>query len=35
MKDGGQIHMEMQKTFFAEIYGMLTDKFGISWNIMA
>jgi len=34
LKEGGEVLMELQKTFFAELYGMVTDKFGISWNIM-
>ncbi len=31
MSDGGKIIMPMQKTFWAERFGMLTDKFGINW----
>ena len=34
LKDGGVVGMEMQKTFFSELYGMVTDKFGITWNVM-
>ena len=33
LQEGGTIHMPLGKTFFAEAYGMLTDKFGIMWNI--
>jgi len=25
--------MELQKTFWSDLYGMVTDKFGITWNI--
>ena len=31
MSDGGKIIMPMQETFWAERFGMLTDKFGINW----
>lgn len=31
MADGGTVTMPMQQTFWAERFGMLTDKFGISW----
>jgi PhnB protein len=31
MSDGAKIVMPMQETFWAERFGMLTDKFGISW----
>lgn len=31
MSDGGTITMPMQQTFWAERFGMLTDKFGINW----
>lgn len=30
---GGNVTMPMQKTFWAESFGMLTDKFGVSWMI--
>jgi PhnB protein len=32
---GGQVHMPMVKTFFAEKFGMLQDRFGVSWTIIA
>ena len=35
LSDGGTVIMPMQKTFFSELYGMVTDKFGITWNVMA
>lgn len=31
MSDGGKITMPIQETFWAERFGMLTDKFGINW----
>lgn len=31
MSDGGKVTMPMQETFWAERFGMLTDKFGINW----
>jgi PhnB protein len=30
---GGQVHMPIQKTFWAARYGMLTDQFGIPWMV--
>jgi PhnB protein len=32
--DGGQIQIPLGKTFFAERYGIVVDRFGISWKIM-
>jgi PhnB protein len=31
MSDGGTVTMPIQETFWAERFGMLTDKFGINW----
>lgn len=31
MSDGANVTMPMQETFWAERFGMLTDKFGINW----
>ena len=31
LSEGGSIQMPMQETFWAERFGMLTDKFGIHW----
>ena len=31
--NGGQVHMPMTKTFFSPRFGMLTDRFGVSWMI--
>ncbi|MDO8876606.1 MAG: VOC family protein [Pseudolabrys sp.] len=33
--DGGQVQMPMDKTFFAKRFGMVADKFGVSWMIIA
>jgi len=30
---GGQVQMPYQKTFWAEGFGMLTDKFGVPWMV--
>jgi PhnB protein len=32
--DGGQVQIPLRKTFFAERYGIVVDRFGISWKIM-
>jgi PhnB protein len=31
---GGQVHMPMAPSFFAERFGMLVDKFGIPWMVI-
>lgn len=31
--EGGQVIMPLTKTFFSPSFGMLTDKFGVSWMI--
>lgn len=31
--DGGQVQMPLTKTFFSPIFGMLSDRFGVSWMI--
>lgn len=33
LADGGTVTMPLEKTFWAESFGMLTDKFGVSWMI--
>lgn len=33
--DGGQVMMDLQKTFFASSFGVCTDKFGVSWMVLA
>jgi len=32
--DGGSVQMPLAKTFWSPCYGMLTDRFGISWMVM-
>ena len=34
LSDGGKIGMPLGKTFFSDWYGMVTDKFGITWQIL-
>ncbi len=33
--EGGQVTMPMTKTFFSPRFGMLPDKFGVGWMILA
>lgn len=33
LSDGGTVTMPLDKTFWAEAFGMLTDKFGINWMV--
>ena len=33
LADGGNVTMPLNKTFWAEAFGMLTDKFGINWMV--
>ena len=33
LKEGGEVCMELQETFWSKCFGSLKDKFGISWNI--
>jgi len=33
--EGGQVQMPMETTFFAKKFGMVADKFGVSWMIIA
>lgn len=32
---GGQVQMPMSETFFASRFGMVADKFGVSWMVLA
>lgn len=32
--DGGQVQMPLTKTFFSSRFGMLADRFGVSWMIL-
>jgi PhnB protein len=33
LSEGGTITMPLEKTFWAPLFGMLTDKFGINWLV--
>ena len=33
LSDGGQVQMPMSKTFFSPCFGMVADRFGVSWMI--
>jgi PhnB protein len=33
LSQGGKVTMPMQKTFWAEAFGMLTDRFGTPWMV--
>jgi PhnB protein len=33
--DGGQVQMPLCETFFAEKFGMVADKFGVTWLLLA
>jgi PhnB protein len=32
--EGGQVQMPLGKTFFSSSFGMLADKFGVSWMVL-
>lgn len=35
LADGGQVQMPLTPTFFAKKFGMLADRFGVNWMVMA
>jgi PhnB protein len=35
LADGGQVQTPMAETFFAKAFGVVADKFGVSWMIVA
>ena len=35
LSDGGQVQMPLAKTFFSPCFGMVADKFGVSWMVIA
>ena len=34
LADGGQVQMPLAKTFFSSSFGMLADRFGVSWLVV-
>lgn len=34
LSDGGKVIMPLAKTFWSELFGMVTDRFGVSWMVM-
>lgn len=34
LSDGGQVQMALSKTFYASSFGMLADRFGVSWMVI-
>jgi PhnB protein len=35
LADGGDVQMDLQETFWAKRFGMLTDRYGVPWMISA
>ncbi|EIM06946.1 protein PhnB [Planococcus antarcticus DSM 14505] len=33
LSEGGKVSMELQETFWSPLYGSLTDRFGIEWQV--
>ena len=33
--DGGQVQMPLSQTFFSPSFGMVADRFGVSWMVLA
>jgi len=34
LSDGGQVQMPLAKTFFSPRFGMVADRFGVSWMVL-
>lgn len=34
LSEGGQVQMPLAKTFFSPCFGMVADKFGVSWMVV-
>lgn len=34
LADGGQVNAPLAKTFFAEAFGMVADRFGVAWMVI-
>jgi PhnB protein len=35
LADGGKVQMPLNETFFAKSFGMVADRFGVSWMVIA
>ena len=35
LAEGGQVHMPLAKTFFSKAFGMVADRFGVPWMVVA
>jgi PhnB protein len=35
LSDGGNVQMPLTQTFFSPCFGMVSDKFGVTWMVMA
>ena len=35
LAEGGQVQMPLNETFFAKSFGMVADRFGLNWMVMA
>jgi PhnB protein len=35
LADGGKVQMPLAKTFFSPSFGMLADRFGVNWMVLA
>ena len=35
LADGGQVQMPLGETFFAKSFGMVADRFGVNWMVIA
>jgi PhnB protein len=33
LSEGGHVHMPLTRTFFSPCFGMVADRFGVSWMI--
>lgn len=34
LSGGGEVLVDLQETFFSKLYGMVRDKFGITWQLL-
>lgn len=34
LKEGGEVYMEVEKTFYSELYAMVADKYGVIWHLL-